>query len=425
MQRRLLPVFAATVLSLACTESARAAGFSVFEAGGKALGMGGAFAAQADDPSAVFFNPAGVADLEGVQLYAGVSLIFTGTEFAGVNPDPGFGVKEETGTLVFPPFNAYLTWQVAENVGVGIGVFNPFGLGQEWDDEPQFTGRHIAHDTELRTFDINPTAAWRPHERVSIGAGLQIMFAEVDLKRYLQEWDPDGSGFLDVGHVRLKGNSWDFGFNAGALFDLDDFSIGATYRSKVTSTVEGDATFEQLPSGNPAFDDAVAAQFPESQGVAADVKLPWMATLAGAYRGVERWVFEVDLVFFGWSEFDELTFEFDDPSLESSRVQDYEDKVQIRTGGQYTVNDAWEIRAGYYYDPTPQPTRAMSPLLGDSNRHSLTVGGTFRRGAWYIDGFGLALLTGERSTEGRSVDNFNGTYQSFGFIGGLNFGYNF
>ena len=44
-------------------------GYMVPEQGGKAIGMAGAFVAIADDPSAVFFNPAGLAKQKGTRLY--------------------------------------------------------------------------------------------------------------------------------------------------------------------------------------------------------------------------------------------------------------------------------------------------------------------------------------------------------------------
>lgn len=403
-----------------------AAGFSVFEAGAKALGMGGAFVAQADDPSAIFFNPAGIAGLEGVQTYLGMSLIFTGTDFSGVNPDPGFGVTEETGTLIFPPINVYVTWQVAEAVVLGLGLFNPFGLGQKWKNEAEYSGRHIAWDTELRTFDINPTVAWQAHEQFSIGAGLQLIYADVDIKRYLQEWDPNGSGFLDVGQVNLTGSGWNVGWNLGALYEHEKFSIGATFRSKVTSKIDdGEADFEQQPSGNDSLDVFVTTVFPADQRVATEIKLPWTASVGAMYSGVERWRFEVDVIFFGWSEFDVLPFNFEDESLNIVREQNYEDKAQIRTGIAYELSETTELRAGYYYDPTPQPRETMSPLLGDATRHGITAGVGYGVGAWYLDGFALALIASDRSSDGLSLDNYNGSYQAFGFIFGLNFGYRF
>ena len=45
---------------LGATGSAQAAGFKVNEQGAKAMAMANAFTAQADDPSALYYNPAGL-----------------------------------------------------------------------------------------------------------------------------------------------------------------------------------------------------------------------------------------------------------------------------------------------------------------------------------------------------------------------------
>ena len=52
-----------------------AAGFRLPEAGAKAMGMGFAFTAQADDPSAIYFNPAGLTQLKGNNLKLGVTYV--------------------------------------------------------------------------------------------------------------------------------------------------------------------------------------------------------------------------------------------------------------------------------------------------------------------------------------------------------------
>jgi long-chain fatty acid transport protein len=404
-----------------------AAGFLIFEAGAKALGMGGALTAQADDPSAIFFNPAGITQLERTNIYAGVSLIFAGSQFAGVDPAPGFGDKQETGTMLFTPINVYLTYSIRPDLAVGIGVFNPFGLGQEWENPQQFSGRYIIDDISFQTFNINPTIAWSPREYFSVGAGLQMVYANLDLHRYLQEWDPNGTGFLDVGTLKLEGdNTLDFGFNLGVrAVPNDRFILGVSFRSTVKLEADGTADFNQVASGDTALDAAVATQFPPDQGVRAEVELPWILSIAGAYTGLDRWVFEVDFNVTGWSVFKELTFQFEDPSLNTTRIQDYDTKLSIRSGLGYDVSDDVQLRAGFYYDPTPQPEKAMSPLLPDADRWGLTVGAGYHHGSWTFDGFGLFILTTDRETDGQSLDDYNGTYGAFANVFGFNVGYQF
>jgi len=424
MHRRL----ATLALALTCLiipVAGFAAGFSVFEAGARALGTGGAFAARADDPSAIFFNPAGIVDLENWQATAGVSLIFTGTSFAGVDPDPGFGVTEKTIDHVFTPINAYVSWKFHEKWAAGVGLMNPFGLGQTWDNEDEFTGRHIVQEVDLVTFNITPVIAYRPATTVALSFGAQIVLGSVELTRAQQMWDPNGSGFLDVGTAKLEGsNDVDVGWTAGILIDATETTrVGISFRSQVDLDASGDATFVQSPSGNPAFDAAVSALWPDDQGVALQVNLPSMLWIGTMFEGVENWKFLVDLVFFGWSDFKTLEFVFDDPSLNVVRPQDYDDTVQIRLGAEYAVNEVWAVRGGYYYDPSPQPDPSISPLLADKDRHGITLGVGYTSGRWWADAFGLALISPDRSTNGESLDQYNGTYGSYGYLAGINVGF--
>jgi long-chain fatty acid transport protein len=425
--RRGVRIIAVLAVSVSIPWSCFAAGFSIFEAGAKALGMGGAFTAQADDPSAMFFNAAGIADLERTQLYLGVSTIFTGTSFAGVDPDPGYGTTGETGTMVFPPFNAYVTYQFKEGLTGGLGVFNAYGLGQYWDDEASFPGRHISYHVDLKTFFFNPTIAWRPHEKISIGAGVQAVYSTVDLKSYSQLYDPNGSGLLDVSKVDLNGDSGlDWGGNGGVLAGpFSGFTLGVAYRSQVAASVTGDATFTQVSTGSSQLDDVVSGALPPNQGVETTVNLPWLLSIGGVYRFKERWTVEVDFNYFGWSEFEQLEFQFDDSDLNTVRIQDYDDVLSVRSGVQYELTEEWDLRGGYYYDPTPQPTKSVSPLLADSDRHGISLGFGYGVDTWAIDAFGLALLTGDRSTDGQNLDGFNGEYGTFAYLLGVNVGYSF
>ena len=92
-------------LGLVAAAPGHGAGFSIFEQGSKAMGMAGAFTAQADDPSALFHNAAGLAfqDKRGFQL--GFTYItFAEAKFQGADPFPGSDARGEQKKLQqFPP----------------------------------------------------------------------------------------------------------------------------------------------------------------------------------------------------------------------------------------------------------------------------------------------------------------------------------
>src|SRR5512134_2718085 len=114
-----------------------AAGFRLPEAGNKANAMAFAFTAQADNPSAIYFNPAGLTQLEGNNIMLGGTYVKeNGGEFTGTTPLTGGATVSETQKdLDFFIPNMYYTYTSKEGwIAFGVGVFAPFGLGQEYND---------------------------------------------------------------------------------------------------------------------------------------------------------------------------------------------------------------------------------------------------------------------------------------------------
>src|SRR5262245_38594644 len=160
---------AGAALAFAGAGPALAAGFGIFEQGARAMGAAGAFTARADDPSAIYFNPAGLAHVENGALLLSPNLLYYKSEFSGVAPYPGFGVTEETEGQYFPPFSAYFAQRLGSSVVAGVGVFTPFGLQVEWDDPDTFTGRAISTFSRITVYDVAPTVAWSPSEHWKVG----------------------------------------------------------------------------------------------------------------------------------------------------------------------------------------------------------------------------------------------------------------
>jgi long-subunit fatty acid transport protein len=174
---------AVLVVLMFTSASAMAAGFRLPEAGAKAMGMGFAFTAQADDPSAIYFNPAGLTQLEGNNFKGGITYVKeNGATFTGTTPLTGGATVTETQKdLDFFIPNLFFTRKASPNFAYGIGVFSPFG----WQDENPNTSifRNQITKIELMTIVVNPTVAWKVNEVLSIGAGIDFMYGSATLEK--------------------------------------------------------------------------------------------------------------------------------------------------------------------------------------------------------------------------------------------------
>jgi long-chain fatty acid transport protein len=419
----------ALAVAAAAPPPARAAGFALFEQGAKGLGFAGAFTAQASDPSAIFHNAAGLAFLDGTQVYGGATLVAPTFKFTGAAPFPGPSVRETSNSgLAFPPA-LYLSHAFSDRFAAGIGVNVPFGLKSSWENPARFTGRFISTNAELKGFSVNPTVAVKLSDKVAVGGGVDIRLSSVVLERRVPVVNPFTQLPFDAAAVRLESDTaTGLGFNVGLLARLtDSLSVGASYRHKVAVDFSGDATFQLLSSGNAQLDQRVAALIPQGAlPIATRIEFPAIASVGIAQRW-DRWTVEADVNWYGWSSFDELPLTFEtQPGLSELIEEHYDDSFQIRVGLQRLLGQRWALRGGYFFDQSPAPAESVSPLLPDSDRHGIALGlGFDPAGPLHVDAGTWIILSPERSTEGVNRDAFNGTYDNHAFTLGVSIGYRF
>lgn len=187
-------VRALRVLSLVVLGSAApvlGAGFSIFEQGTKAMGMAGAFTAQADDPSAMFHNVGGLAFFDEQKFSLGFTYITQSeADFEGTTPFPGPEARAEMETLSEAPPHFYWVKPINRRWNFGLGVNAPFGLGNEWSDQDNFAGRFISTKATLTELDINPNLGLRLSDRFGIGFGVIVRVSEIELNRRAPAIDP-------------------------------------------------------------------------------------------------------------------------------------------------------------------------------------------------------------------------------------------
>ncbi|MDP9193585.1 MAG: outer membrane protein transport protein [Acidobacteriota bacterium] len=417
-------------LSLACLLATPAfgSGFLIPEQGAKASAMAGAFAATADDPSAIFYNPAGLAQQRHMAAYAGTTLINFTNEFTGdFNSPVAAGEEAKYNRHTFNIPNMYAIMPIGDNITVGVGVFAAFGLRTDWADP--FAGRYISKDADLKTTSVNPAIAWQTSNgRLAIGGGVEYRRARVILNANRLALNPFDGRVYDVANTRLVSEYGDdIGFNAGILFKATDrFRIGASYRSAMDIDLEGDAEITQILTGNAQFDAVVRAGLPPNQPINTTVPFPSIATIAVAFSPNENWDLELDVIKTGWDRFKALDVNFETtPAASFVREQNWEDSNSYRFGVNHNATEHWDVRFGFVYDENPQPIEAVSPLLPDSDRLGGSLGAGFHAGPFTVDGSLLVLHFKDRDTQGLNPEGFDGVYETDALLWSVNLGYRF
>ena len=405
-----------------------AAGFAIYEQGAKAMGMAGAFTAQADDPSAMFFNLGGVAFFEEQEFYVGISLISLGdSTFQGASPFPGTDATGEQVSQIVTPLHFYWVRPINEKIKFGLALNSPFGLVTEWDDPDDWSGRFLSEKAEVIDIDLNPNVGFRLSEKTGVSVGVILRVAEIELKSRRAALNPQSQQPAEISKNTLTSDfDTGIGWNFGILHKFSDkASLGFNYRSKISVEFGGEAKFEQVLTGDPIFDGAVELLLPNQPvSIGTEIECPDQANIGFAYRFGERWTAEWDIVWTGWSSFDTLTVNFDpasgiDPLV---RPQGWDDSSTYRGGAQYTISDRSQFRFGLYFDESPQPSYSVSPLLPDADRWGYSLGYGYTGNKIAVDAYVLYVAFDDRTTMD-NLDGFYGTYSTNVLILGASVGF--
>jgi long-chain fatty acid transport protein len=384
---------------LACLASgyAAASGFQLFEQ--NASGIGNSYAgsaAVAENASTVFYNPAGMTQLEGKNISAGVSAIHTSYKFTngastGTNNLLAFGNGNDAGGTGYVP-NGYFTMPVAKDLYFGLGIGAPFGLQTDYRDP--WMGASQSIKFEVKTVNINPSIAYRANDTVSLGFGLDWQKLNAKYRRLAGTLTnfptpagvpgiPAGtplstSGITSV--LDISDNTW--GWNAGVLFNLSPATkVGISYRSAMKYTATGTAsmTGDGTVGATAALGLLSSVIGGASANVRADVKLPDTWIFSATQKLNDQWEMLGDLSWTGWSSIPKIDIIYTSGNRVGSAAQtlttDFRDTWRVALGANYKYSDTTKLKFGIAHDETPvkgADTRLVS--LPDNNRWWLSFG---------------------------------------------------
>ena len=379
MKSKLVAVCIATAI-MGTAGISGAAGFKIAEQGAKSMGMANAFAAQADDPSALAFNPAGIAFQKGTQIQIGsTTILVPQTDFEGTTKLSGTTVATETANRdIFIAPTVYLTTTL-ENLplsfGLGINSFHP--LAKRWDDSSEF--RDSIQSISIKPINFQPTVAYRFDDlKLSVAGGFDVTYAQVSLQKmaYTQLPASLGGTYAELGTLGADATAVGYGYNFGIKWKpLANLSFGAAYRSEIKLSLDGDANY--LATTATGRNAALGLGNKIKTTATTDITLPDAVTLGVAWKPIEPLTLEFDVERTGWGSYKQLELKFNTPLAAFNNKADpknWNDVWAYRFGAQYAVTPKLDLRAGYAYDTSPAPNETVGPELPDADRHNFSIG---------------------------------------------------
>ena len=376
-----------------------------------ASARGEAFAATADNPSAIYYNPAGITQLEGNQLRAGVYGLYLDPTFTppagSANSGSTYHIHDQLAGL--PQFFWTHTPQDSR-WSFGLGIYSPYGANVRW---PQDTGfRTVAIEGTLKYFRFTPVIALKLSPGISIGVGALVDYGNIELSQgLLRTESPFANSF------RFKGDGWTVGYNVGLLWQpCEKISFGATFRSSTEITMNGKTEIEQQPIIQPT-----------QRRARADFEFPLTAVFGISFRPTPQWNFEFDADYTDWSSLGKITIRQQTaPPFPVQQnipvILNWQPSWIFEFGVTRYLENDWRVSAGYLHNQNSVPDAYYSPLAADLDRHFFSVGAGHKGKRWDVDvtyqfGYGPArTVTG--STPSSQPGFFAGQTAdgSYGFI---------
>lgn len=338
-----------------------------------AVGMGGAFTGDADRPSAVYYNPAGITQM-GTEISAGFTFLQPEIEY---KPLSGNAVEMNRDDYVFP--NVYVSTPIIKDkLYIGIGENSDFGSGNDWSGKGlySFTAPYMEKDS-MSNQDYMLVAAYKINDQFSFGAGAIDDQSEVEDYKLINQLDGN------IANALFKANDNAWGYTLAGMFKLNDQNqFGLTYKSPIHHTYEGELYLQNLDSGPLDLAPVFGGTSTTTKAVQ-KLTMPQSVTLGYSVKPTSKLKINFDLEWTDWSNTKQEITSFPNATTLQQTVLGLANPAQPRDwtsvwsesiGAEYSLTDRFRIRAGYVHHQTPVPEATFDTQFPDSDSNSYTAG---------------------------------------------------
>lgn len=336
-----------SLYSFALSGLSHAVGFRLPNQDADGIARGNAFVATADNPSAIYYNPAGITQLEGQQLSLGLYNISTDVDYSGA-----LGKAETKRAVQVVPQLHFVYSPEGSPWSYGLGVYAPFGLGIDYGDDNPFNT--LAQEGSLAYVSVAPTVAYQLSNSLSVGGSVTINYSNIEFHRAL-------TSVTD--RFSFEGDDLDIGLNWGLLWQPHpQWSFGLNYKLETEMNYDGRSRANAVFSPDLSWRDTSAS-----------LVFPQNIDLGVSYRPNKDWNIEFNI---DWTDWDAVNV----TTLSGTALGDvdfpfnYESSFMYEFGVTRYLSDGYYVSGGYIFSENSVPDATFSPLNPDANLHLLSVG---------------------------------------------------
>lgn len=206
---------------------------------GKQTGVAGSGAATVHDSEAIFFNPAGLANIDTLE----VSGNFSPTWVQSKGPVTGANTSLTSDTSFLPVVGITAGYKLCEHLGLGVGAYVAGGARAAFNgldfSAANFTLKpNLISDVSMVEYSVG--LGYRITPGLKVGASWRILHVGGNVESFVPTYA--GSTLAALAAVRynnLSATQYN-GFRFGAQYDGDNWGAGAVVRTAVSFTANAD-----------------------------------------------------------------------------------------------------------------------------------------------------------------------------------------
>jgi long-chain fatty acid transport protein len=354
------------------------------------VARGYADVATADQASAVYYNPAGLAQLRTIQIDDGFYVLTPSDTYASPK---GGSVNATTRTFPLPYgyFAVPLENLNGREITAAVGVYSPFGLSSKWPDNSGFrtlaTSNAVTYETASFALAVPVTS------ELLIGGSWEFNHQHADLNR--------GLGLFPGDRFHFAGDGNAGSYDLGLLFQPSaKHSFGLNFQSKTNFHLTGTANLDPLGIAYSGYADWV---YPE------DVALGY------SFRPSPKWNLEADWDWTNWRRLKTVVL-YSAAAAPTPLPFNWQSSSYYNFGGTHTWDSGWDASAGFSISTNSIPDASFNPAVVDMTKVLYNFGPGFATAHWRLQSVVQWSPTVSRTITGTAPspagESANGTYRA-------------